>query len=305
MAERKLGTGPAHTGGTGGEREEQRTAGIRDIPIASIDDFPGHPFQVRDDEDMQNLVESICEHGVITPAVVREKEDGRYEMISGHRRKHACEIAGIEALRCEVVDMDRDEAVIMMVESNFQRSGILPSEKAFAYKMRNDAMKRTAGRRPGNLGPVVPNYSRDQIGEEYGESGRQISRFIRLTELIPELLDLVDEGRIKMRPAVELSYLDREEQQDVAEQIEYTQGTPTHDQAIRMRKLHEEGELTHEAVETIMQELKPSQKEKFVLSGERVRQYLPRSLPCESLEDYVCKALEFYRKHLREKENIR
>lgn len=291
------------------EREDDKLARIREIPIADIDDFPDHPFQVRDDEDMQNLVESIRERGVITPAMVREKEDGRYELISGHRRKRACELAGMDTLRCEVVDMDRDEAIIMMVESNFQRSNILPSEKAFAYKMRLDAMKRQAGRPSNNLRPVGTNFpnsrSDAELSSEVGDSARQIHRYIRLTELVPELREMVDEGRIKMRPAVELSYLDKDSQQDVVEQIEYTQGTPTHDQAIRMRKLSEEGNLTPQAVMAVMQELKPSQRERFVFDGEKIRQYLPKSLPYESMEDYVCKALDYYRRHLRAKENSR
>ena len=287
------------------EREEDRLSKIRDIPISEIDDFPDHPFMVRDDEDMQNLIESIKERGVITPAMVRKKEDGRYELISGHRRKRACQLAGMDTLRCEVVDMDRDEATIMMVESNFQRSNILPSEKAFAYKMRMDAMKRQAGRPSKNLVPVELNYSRTQLAKETGESESQIQRYIRLTELVPELRDMVDEGRIKMRPAVELSYLDKESQKDVVEQIEYTQGTPTHDQAIRMRKLQDDGNLTPQTVMAVMQEIKPSQKEKFVFSGEKIRQYLPKTLPFESMEDYVCKALAYYQRHLRAKESSR
>jgi len=295
---------------TSEEWEEDKLSKIRDIPISEIDDFPDHPFMVRDDEDMQNLIESIKERGVITPAMVRKKEDGRYELISGHRRKRACELAGMDTLRCEVVDMDRDEATIMMVESNFQRSNILPSEKAFAYKMRLDAMKRTAGRpRKENGVPVAHDYSgkksREVLGEQVGESQDQVRRYIRLTELVPELRDMVDEGRIKMRPAVELSYLSKESQQDVVEQIEWTQGTPTHDQAIRMRKLQDDGNLTPQAVMAVMQEIKPSQKEKFVFSGEKIRQYLPKSLPFESMEDYVCKALDYYRRHLRAKENSR
>lgn len=241
--------------------------------------------------------------------MVREKEDGRYELISGHRRKRACELAGMDTLRCEVVDMDRDEAIIMMVESNFQRSNILPSEKAFAYKMRLDAMKRTAGRPSKNASPVATNFPRGrsdvELSDQTGESKDTIRRYIRLTELVPELRDMVDEGRIKMRPAVELSYLDKDSQQDVVEQIEYTQGTPTHDQAIRMRKLSEEGNLTPQAVMAVMQELKPSQRERFVFDGEKIRQYLPKSLPYESMEDYVCKALDYYRRHLRAKENSR
>ena len=291
------------------EREEDRLSKIRDIPISEIDDFPDHPFMVRDDEDMQNLIESIKERGVITPAMVRKKEDGRYELISGHRRKRACELAGMDTLRCEVVDMDRDEATIMMVESNFQRSNILPSEKAFAYKMRLDAMNRTAGRPKNNLTPVGSDFQKmrtnEKLGVEVGESREQIRRYIRLTELVPELRDMVDEGRIKMRPAVELSYLDKESQKDVVEQIEYTQGTPTHDQAIRMRKLQDDGNLTPQAVMAVMQEIKPSQKEKFVFSGEKIRQYLPKTLPFESMEDYVCKALAYYQRHLRAKESSR
>ena len=287
------------------ERDDAKLKRIYEIPLEEIDAFPDHPFKVRDDEDMMNLIESVKTNGIITPAILREKEDGRYELISGHRRKRACELAGMDTLRCEVVDMDRDEAIIMMVESNFQRSNILPSEKAFAYKMRMDALKRQAGRRPANLGPLVPNYSRDQIGEQFGESGRQISRYIRLTELVPELLDMVDEGRIKMRPAVELSYLDEESQQDVVEQIEFTQGTPTHDQAIRMRKMQNEGNLTPQAVMAIMQEQKPSQKERFYLDGERIRALIPKSVAYTETENYVCKALEYYRRHLRAKENSR
>ncbi len=288
------------------EREDDKLARIREIPIADIDDFPDHPFQVRDDEDMQNLVESIRERGVITPAIVREKEDGRYELISGHRRKRACELAGMDTLRCEVVDMDRDEAIIMMIESNFQRSNILPSEKAFAYKMRLDALNRQGKRSDLTFSPVdKKSYSGEKVASEVGESQAQVYRYVRLTELVPELRDMVDEGRIKMRPAVELSYLDKDSQQDVVEQIEYTQGTPTHDQAIRMRKLSEEGNLTPQAVMAVMQELKPSQRERFVFDGEKIRQYLPKSLPYESMEDYVCKALDYYRRHLRAKENSR
>ena len=291
---------------TSEEREEDKLSKIRDIPISEIDDFPDHPFMVRDDEDMQNLIESIKERGVITPAMVRKKEDGRYELISGHRRKRACELAGMDTLRCEVVDMDRDEATIMMVESNFQRSNILPSEKAFAYKMRLDALNRQGKRSDLTFSPVdKKSYSGERVASEAGESQAQVYRYVRLTELVPELRDMVDEGRIKMRPAVELSYLSKESQQDVVEQIEWTQGTPTHDQAIRMRKLQENGNLTPQAVMAVMQEIKPSQKEKFVFSGEKIRQYLPKSLPYESMEEYVCKALDYYRRHLRAKENSR
>ena len=215
---------------TQAQREEERLSKIRDIPLELIDDFPDHPFKVRDDEDMQQLVESIKERGVITPATVRQKEDGRYELVSGHRRKRASELAGFETLRCEVVDLNRDEATILMVESNFQRSQILPSEKAFAYKMRLEAMKRQAGRpTKNNLVPVGQNYSREELAAQSGESQTQIQRYIRLTNLVPELLEFVDEGRIKMRPAVELSYLDEDCQRDVVDEIDLNDATPSHD----------------------------------------------------------------------------
>ena len=206
---------------TQAQREEEKLSKIRDIPLGLIDDFPDHPFKVRDDEDMLQLIESIRDRGVITPATVRQKEDGRYELISGHRRKRACELAGFQTLRCEVVDLSRDEATILMVESNFQRSQILPSEKAFAYKMRLDAMKRQAGRpRKNNLVPVGQNYSREELASQSGESQTQIQRYIRLTYLVPELLEFVDQGRIKMRPAVELSYLDEDCQRDIVDEID-------------------------------------------------------------------------------------
>ena len=286
------------------ERNEAKLSKIRDIPLSEIDDFPNHPFQVREDEDMFQLVESIKERGVITPATVRQKEDGRYELISGHRRKRACELAGFETLRCEVVDLDRDEATILMVESNFQRSQILPSEKAHAYKMRLDAMKRQAGRpSKENLCPVGANLigtrSDEQLADSVGESARQIQRYIRLTNLVPELLEFVDEGRIKMRPAVELSYLDEDCQRDVVDEIDLNDATPSHDQTIRMRKLFNEGNLTTEAIHAVMSEEKPNQKEKIVLRGDRVRQLIPKNIPVSQTEDFVCKALEHYNKFLR------
>lgn len=281
-------------------RDEAKLAKIRDIPLKLIDDFPDHPFKVRDDEDMLQLVESIKERGVITPATVRQKEDGRYELVSGHRRKRACELAGFETLRCEVVDLNRDEATILMVESNYQRSQILPSEKAFAYKMRLDAMKRQAGRPvKNNLVPVGQNYSREELAAQSGESQTQIQRYIRLTNLVPELLEFVDEGKIKMRPAVELSYLDEDCQRDVVDEIDLNDATPSHDQTIRMRKFFEEGNLTTEAIKAIMSEEKPNQKEKIVLRGDRVRQLIPKNIPVSQTEDFVCKALEHYNKYLR------
>lgn len=287
------------------ERDEAKLSKIRDIPLDEIDDFPDHPFKVREDEDMFQLVESIKERGVITPATVRQKEDGRYELISGHRRKKACELAGFETLRCEVVDLDRDEATILMVESNFQRSQILPSEKAFAYKMRLDAMKRQAGRPAKNYSPVGNNYefakSSDELADKTGESKNQIYRYVRLTNLVPELLEFVDEGRIKMRPAVELSYLDEDCQRDVVDEIDMNDATPSHDQTIRMRKFFDEGKLTTEAIQAIMSEEKPNQKEKIVLRGDRVRQLIPKNIPISQTEDFVCKALEHYNKYLRQR----
>ena len=284
------------------ERDDAKLSKIRDIPLELIDDFPDHPFKVRDDEDMIQLVESVKERGIITPATVRQKEDGRYELISGHRRKRACELAGFEALRCEVVDLDRDAATVLMVESNYQRSQILPSEKAFAYKMRLEAMKRQAGRpSKDNLVPVGLNFSRVELSEQSGESQTQIQRYIRLTNLVPELLDLVDEGKIKMRPAVELSYLDEDSQRAVVDEIDLNQCTPSHDQTIRMRKFFTDGKLTPEVVSAIMGEEKPNQREKIVLRGDKVRSLIPKNIPVSQTEDYVVKALEHYSRFLRQR----
>lgn len=287
-------------------RDDAKLSKIRDIPLELIDDFPNHPFKVRDDEDMIQLVESVKERGVITPATVRQKEDGRYELISGHRRKRACELAGFEALRCEVVDLDRDAATVLMVESNYQRSQILPSEKAFAYKMRLEAMNRQAGRpRKENPTPVVSDLdgqrTNEILGNEVGESREQIRRYIRLTNLVPELLDLVDEGKIKMRPAVELSYLDEDSQRAVVDEIDLNQCTPSHDQTIRMRKFFTDGKLTPEVVSAIMGEEKPNQREKIVLRGDKVRSLIPQNIPVSQTEDYVVKALEHYSRFLRQR----
>ncbi len=280
------------------ERDEADLKKIYEIPLSEIDPFPDHPFKVKDDEDMMNLVESVKANGVLTPATVREKEDGRYELLSGHRRMRACELAGIDKLRCEIVEMSRDEATVFMVESNFQRTTILPSEKAFAYKMRLEAIKRLPGRHEKNAGPVVPNYSRDIVGSDSGESGRQISRYIRLTELIPELLELVDEGSMALRPAVEISYIPKDLQKEIYEMIDMEQCTPSHSQSIRMRKMLNEGKLTPEAIEAIMMEEKPNQKERIVLHGERFRKLFPANLPISRREDYVAAAMEHYGKYL-------
>ena len=284
-------------------RDDAKLSKIRDIPLELIDDFPDHPFKVRDDEDMIQLVESVKERGVITPATVRQKEDGRYELISGHRRKRACELARFENLRCEVVDLDRDAATVLMVESNYQRSQILPSEKAFAYKMRLEAMKRQGQRSDLTLSPVGTKFDRssEAITEETGDSRNQIHRYIRLTNLVQELLDLVDEGKIKMRPAVELSYLDEDNQRAVVDEIDLNQCTPSHDQTIRMRKFFTDGKLTPEVASAIMGEEKPNQREKIVLRGDKVRSLIPKNIPVSQTEDYVVKALEHYSRFLRQR----
>ncbi len=285
------------------ERDEARLDKIRDIPLELIDDFPDHPYKVRDDEDMFQLAESIKERGVLTPAVLRPKEDGRYEIVSGHRRKRACELAGLNTLRSEVKELSRDEAIIYMVDSNFQRSVILPSEKAFAYKMRLGAMNRQGKRTDLTSAPVEQKLksSRKTLSEEVGESEEQIRRFIRLTHLVPELLELVDEGKMKMRPAVEISYLNEDCQRDIVDEIDLNDCTPSHDQTIRMRKMFNDGKLTSEAITAIMSEQKPNQKDKIVLRADRVRQLIPKNVPLEQTEDFVCKALEHYSKFLKNK----
>lgn len=329
------------------ERDEAKLKHIYEIPIDQIDAFPDHPFKVRDDDDMLNLIESIRAQGVLTPCMVRKKKDGRYELISGHRRKRACELLGMDTLRCEIMELSKEQATILMTESNFQRSTILPSEKAFAYKMRLDAMKmlvsrmvenqkkgRNYGGQPvepqlekarehlinsygvteeyaGNLGnadsrkhdhgaPVghLPNglKSRDIVAADLGESKTQIQRYIRLTELIPELLDLVDEGKIGLRPAVELSYIGHK-QHDVYEMIQQEQATPTHEQTRRMRRMFDEGKLTREAIEAIMMEPKSNQQERIILRTERIRPLFPPDLPASKREDYIAAAMEYYARH--------
>ena len=280
------------------ERDDAKLKRIYEIPLEEIDPFPDHPFKVRDDEDMMNLVESVKANGVLTPATVRKKEDGRYELLSGHRRFRACQLAGIGALRCEVVEMNRDEATIFMVESNFQRTTILPSEKAFAYKMRLDAMKRLPGRpSKENVRPVGANFgvrSDKLLSNEVEDSARQIQRYIRLTELLPEILDMVDEGIVAMRPAVELSYIPKLQQGLIWESMELEGCTPSYAQAIRMRKMSEEHKLTPEAIDAILMEQKPNQKERIVLRGERFSRLFPPDLPISKREDYVAAAMEHY-----------
>ena len=285
-------------------REEAKLSKIRDIPISEIDEFPDHPFKVLMDEDMEQLVESIKRNGVMTPATVRLKEDGRYELISGHRRRKACELAGLETLKCEVKDLSRDEAIIIMVESNLQRSTILPSEKAFAYKMRLEAMKRQAGRpTKDNYSPMGNNLefatSRDELAEKVGESKNQIFRFIRLTELVPEILQMVDDRQIAFRPAVEISYLSEEQQYTLLEAMEYSDATPSLAQAIKMKKFMQDGKLTNEVIQSIMEEEKPNQKEKPAFRDERITKLIPKSVPRGQESDFVVKALEFYNRHLQ------
>lgn len=292
------------------ERKENRLPKIYDIPLTEIDDFPNHPFKVREDEDMDQLVESVKSRGVITPVTLRQKEDGRYEIVSGHRRKRASELAGLETIPAEIKELTKEEAIILMVESNFQRSTILPSEKAFAYKMRLDAIKRQGKRTDLTSRPVGDKLDERRAGEVLGamvgESERQIQRYIRLTELEPELLDLVDEGKIGLRSAVEISYLNDIEQQDLIEAIDLADATPSHAQTIKMRRFSEEGKLSPEVIESIMTEEKPNQKEKFTFKAERLRQYIPKSIPYEKTEEYVCKALEHYQRYLeRQKERDR
>ena len=285
-------------------REEAKLSKIRDIPISEIDEFPDHPFKVLMDEDMEQLVESIKRNGVMTPATVRLKEDGRYELISGHRRKKACELAGLETLKCEVKELTRDEAIIVMVESNLQRSVILPSEKAFAYKMRLEAMKRQAGRPPKeNASPLSTNLSKgrsdEELGELVGESKDQIRRYIRLTELVPEILQMVDERQIAFRPAVEISYLTEEQQYTLLEAMEYNDATPSLAQAIKMKKYNQDGKLTSEVIQSIMEEEKPNQKEKPAFRDERITKLIPKTVPRGQETDFVVKALEFYNRHLQ------
>ena len=295
------------------ERDEAKLPKIHNIALDLIDPFPNHPYKVKDDESMDQLIESIEKRGVITPAIVRPKEDGRFELVSGHRRKRACELLGFETIQCEVKSLTVEEATIMMVESNLQRPEILPSEKAFAYKMKLDAMNRQGKRSDLTCAPLKHKLkgtkSVEVISEEVNESRAQIQRYIRLTNLIPELLDMVDNSVLKekeklqmaIRPAVEISYLDEPAQKGLVELIEYNDCTPTHAQAIQMRKLFEQGTLTDEEMDKILAEEKPNQKERIVLRGERIRKLIPKSVPLAQTEDYIAKALEFYGRYLARK----
>ena len=281
-------------------RAEASLSKIREIPISEIDEFPDHPFKVLMDEDMEQLVDSVKRIGVMTPATVRQKEDGRYELISGHRRKRACEVAGFDVLKCEVKELSRDESIIVMVESNLQRSTILPSEKAFAYKMRLEAMNRQGERSDLTSCPVGNKFtSASKVAKEVGDSERQIFRYIRLTELVPEILEMVDEHLIAFRPAVEISYLSEEQQYTLLEAMSYNDATPSLAQAIKMKKFMQEGKLTDEVIQSIMQEDKPNQKEKPAFKDERITKLIPNTIPRGQETDFVVKALEFYNRHLQ------
>ena len=294
--------------------EESRTEAdkerIQDIPIAEIDDFPNHPFHVDIDDAMREMAESVKRFGVLSPAVARQKENGRYELISGHRRKKACELAGIDKMPVIVRNMDRDEAIIFMVDSNLQRERLLPSEKAFSHKMRLEAMKRKAGRPTlNNYSPVGNNLqekpSSQELADIAGESKNQIFRYIRLTELIPDLLQIVDDGKIAFRPAVELSYLTKEEQASLHEAMESEDCTPSLAQAIKIKKFSQEGRLSDDVILSILSEEKPNQREVYRLPKERIDKYFPKGTPSEKIEEIICKALELYRRRERSRETER
>lgn len=283
------------------EREEAGRESVREIPISEITDFPNHPFQVRMDEKMTEMADSIRQYGVLVPAIVREKPEGGYEMVSGHRRKAACDLAGTQSLPCIVRNLTDDEAILIMVDSNLQREQILPSEKAFAYKMKLEAMKRQGQRTDLTLSPVATKFDTASIlGQKSGESRDQVFRFIRLTYLIPELLELVDNGKMALRPAVELSYLPEQEQRTLLEIIECEECTPSFAQAMKLRKFSQEGKLSEDVILSIMQEEKPNQKEQFRMPKERISRFFAPGTPAQKMEDTIVKALEYYRKRQRD-----
>lgn len=280
---------------------------ISEIPLSEIDDFPDHPFKVKLDEDMNELMQSIRDKGLIFPIILRKKDNGRYEIVSGHRRRKACELLGFETIKAEIKELTRDEAIILMVDSNLQRSVILPSEKAFSYKARLEVMKRQGERTDLTCRPLDDKLdnkrSGELLGEVVGESERQVQRYIRLTELIPPLLNLVDEGRIALRPAVEISYLTKTEQEVLSKAISYTDATPSYAQAILMRKYSSEGRLTPKQIEFMMHEEKPNQKDKISIRTDKLRKFIPSNVPYEKTEDYVLKALEYYHRYTERKKD--
>ena len=285
-------------------RAEADKERILDIPIAEIDDFPDHPFHVDIDDAMREMAESVKRFGVLSPAVARQKENGRYELISGHRRKKACDLAGIDKMPVIVRNMDRDEAIIFMVDSNLQRERLLPSEKAFSYKMKLDAMKRKQGERTDlTSAPMVQKLtSRELLAEKSGDSHEQVRRYIRLTELTPDLLQIVDDGKIAFRPAVELSYLTKEEQASLHEAMESEDCTPSLAQAIKIKKFSQEGRLNDDVILSILSEEKPNQREVYRLPKDRIDKYFPKGTPSEKIEEIICKALELYRRRERSRE---
>lgn len=289
------------------QRDEAKRDSVQDIPISQISDFPEHPFKVKQDEAMLEMVESVRQYGVLVPGLVRQLEDGSYQMVSGHRRKMASELAGRDTIPCIVRDLTDDEAVIIMVDSNLQRERVLPSEKALAYKMKLDAMRRQAGRpSKENSSPVGIDFrgkqSLDIMSEESGDSRNQIHRFIRLTNLIPEILDMVDDGRIAFRPAVELSYLTEQEQSALYDTMGREDCTPSLAQAIKMKAFSRDGKLTDAVILSIMEEEKPNQKEQFRIPKERISKYFKPGTPARTMEDTIIKALDYYRKRQREME---
>ena len=291
---------------TQAERDEAQRETVIDIPLAEISDFPNHPFKVRMDDSMVQMVESVERYGVLVPALVRPKPDGGYEMVAGHRRKKASELAEKSTLSCIVRELTDEEATIIMVDSNLQREQILPSEKAFAYKMKLEAMRRQQGSRTdltsAPVGQKLRQTSREALAQNSPDSDSQIQRFIRLTYLIPEILDMVDEGKIAMRPAVELSYLAENEQKVLLDTIECEDCTPSHVQAIKMRKFSQEGKLNEDVILSILQEAKPNQVEQFKIPKERISKYFAPGTPAQKMEDTIVKALELYRKRQRDKE---
>ncbi len=288
------------------ERDENNRESVKDILLEEISDFPNHPFKVKMDESMADMAESVKQYGVLVPALVREKPEGGYEMIAGHRRKMASEMAEKKEMPCIVRNLTDDEAIIIMVDSNLQRETILPSEKAFAYKMKLEAMKRQQGRPNKNSATVLQNFegktSRQLLAEQVGESHEQIRKYIRLTELIAPILNMVDENKIAMRPAVELSYLPKEEQKTLFETMELEDCTPSHAQAIKIRKFSEEGRLNQDVIFSIMTEEKPNQVEQFKMPKKRIEKYFSAGTPAKKMEEIIIKALEMYRKRERGKE---
>lgn len=290
---------------TQAERDEAKREAVMDIPLTEISEFPNHPFKVRMDENMQEMADSVRQYGVLVPVLVRPKSEGGYEMVAGHRRMKASELAGNATISCIVRELSDDEAIIVMVDSNLQREKLLPSEKAFAYKMKLDAMRRQGLRTDLTSAPLEPkshSRSNEELAAQSPDSRAQIQRYIRLTHLIPELLEMVDENKIAMRPAVELSYLTEREQQALCSTMECEECTPSHVQAIKLRDFSKEGKLTDEVILSIMQEEKPNQKEQFRIPKDRLSKFFAPGTPAQKIEETIVKALEFYRKRQREQQ---